>query len=231
MSWWAHDAYQAGGIIALLSRVFWVIFSITLHELGHGWAALWQGDDTPRRFGRMTLNPVVHMGLPSLLVFALCGIAWGAMPVDPSRFRWGRRGRIVVSAAGPAVNLALALGCVLLAVAWLALGPRGSNVYGNLAGFLFTGGWLNFLLAAFNLMPFPPLDGANMLAGLSLRLYQLYHHPNAQLFGMAALLVIFFMTPIGSYMGAACYLAALILVDVPGAMLGSPPIHDLMLNP
>ena len=97
MSWWVHEEFRAGGLVAVLSWAFWVIFSITLHELGHGWAAIRQGDDTPRRFGRMTLNPLVHMGVPSLVMFALIGIAWGAMPVEPSRFRWGRRGRVLAS--------------------------------------------------------------------------------------------------------------------------------------
>lgn len=54
-----------------------VIFSITLHELAHGWAAIWQGDRTPIETGHMTWNPLVHMGWASLLMFAIVGIAWG----------------------------------------------------------------------------------------------------------------------------------------------------------
>ena len=82
MTWWVHQEYRSGGLVAVLSWAFWVIFSITLHELGHGWAAIRQGDDTPRRLGRMTLNPLVHMGVPSLVMFALIGIAWGAIATD-----------------------------------------------------------------------------------------------------------------------------------------------------
>jgi hypothetical protein len=73
--WWVLSAYKFGGAALLVSWIFWVIFSITMHELAHGWAALWQGDDTPRRYHRMTLNPVVHMGPVSLIMFALLGIA------------------------------------------------------------------------------------------------------------------------------------------------------------
>ena len=108
-TWWVHDLYLQGRTVELISWIFWVIFSIVLHELSHGWAALWQGDDTPRRLGHMTANPIVHMGGLSLLVFALIGIAWGVMPTDPSRYRWGRRGRVFVAAAGPAMNVALSL--------------------------------------------------------------------------------------------------------------------------
>ena len=76
--WWVHSLVQDGRIVELISWIFWVILSITLHELAHGWVALWQGDDTPRITGRMTANPVVHMGPMSLLVFAVTG---GAPPV------------------------------------------------------------------------------------------------------------------------------------------------------
>ena len=105
MQWWMHAVYDSGGLAAVLGWVFWVIFSICLHELAHGWAAIWQGDRTPRETGHMTMNPMVHMGGASLIVFALVGIAWGLMPTDPSRYRWGRRGRIAVAAAGPLMNL------------------------------------------------------------------------------------------------------------------------------
>ena len=84
--WWMADLWQQNPML-LCSWVFWVILSICLHELGHGYAAIKCGDDTPRLSGHMTLNPIVHMGVPSLVMFAIVGIAWGMMPVDPSRFR------------------------------------------------------------------------------------------------------------------------------------------------
>ncbi len=69
-----------------------VIFSITFHELAHGWAAMSQGDNTPQQTGHLTLNPVVHMGKESLIFLCLMGIAWGQMPVNPSKFRSGKLG-------------------------------------------------------------------------------------------------------------------------------------------
>ena len=79
-----------------------------LHELAHGWAAIWLGDQTPVRQGRMTGNPLVHMGPWSLLMLAVAGIAWGQMPIDRTRLR-GRHGEAIVAAAGPAMNVLLAL--------------------------------------------------------------------------------------------------------------------------
>lgn len=189
--WWVHNLYEQGRVVELLSWIFWVIFSITMHELAHGWAAIWQGDDTPRRLGRMTPNPLVHMGPYSLIMFAIIGIAWGVMPVDPSRFRWKRRGRIVVSGAGPAMNIALAFIALTLAAVWARYGPPEGNLSENLFTFLMAGGWLNLALAAFNLLPLPPLDGADVLSGLSFKFYQLMHNPQAQVFGMFILLAIF----------------------------------------
>ena len=123
MQWWMHAVYDSGGLAAVLGWVFWVIFSICLHELAHGWAAIWQGDRTPRETGHMTMNPMVHMGGASLIVFALVGIAWGLMPTDPSRYRWGRRGRIAVAAAGPLMNLLIAVVSLLILVGYLHLAP------------------------------------------------------------------------------------------------------------
>ena len=71
MNWWVHDLYASGRIVELVSWIFWVLLSITLHELGHGWMAIREGDRTPIELGRMTMNPLVHMGHFSLLLFAL----------------------------------------------------------------------------------------------------------------------------------------------------------------
>ncbi len=226
-SWWVADLYRSGQVVELISWIFWVIFSITLHELAHGWVALWQGDDTPRRLHRMTANPLVHMGPWSLLFFALVGIAWGVMPTDPSRYRWGRKGRIAVAGAGPAMNIALALISLSLLIAWLGLGPRGSTLYTNLAIFLWSGGWLNLLLAAFNLLPIPPLDGSQILSGLSYRFYRLYQHPNAQIVGMLAVLAVFY-SGIGSFVVGAGQLAALLYVNGLGALVGNPNLFEVI---
>ena len=164
--WWIADYWQSGQTVLLASWIFWVIASICLHELGHGAAAIWEGDDTPRRTGHMTWNPMVHMGTLSIVLFLLVGFAYGLMPVDPRNFRHGRRGDALVAAAGPAVNLIL--GVVLLTSAGLVSGvllnqdspPMWAT---NIQLFLATGGWLNLVLLALNLLPIPILDGGQAL--------------------------------------------------------------------
>lgn len=227
MSWWVHDLYNSGRVVELISWIFWVIGSITLHELAHGWAALSQGDGTPRELGRMTANPLVHMGPTSLLVFAVIGIAWGVMPVNPARFRWGRRGRILVSGAGPAMNIALAFTALTLLLIWLKVGPQGDPIYKNITIFLWTGGWLNVLLAVLNMLPFPPLDGASVLSGLSFRAYQFFNQPQAQTIGLIGLLVIFF-TPIGGFLFSGAAAVCFVFVNGIGGILGNPDVIGVM---
>ena len=195
--WWVHAYYYEGGFSLIAAWAFWVIFSITLHELGHGWAALWQGDQTPRELGHMTWNPTAHMSGWSFAMFAIIGIAWGMMPTQPHRYRWGRRGRIVVAAAGPAVNIILAL----LTLSGLALllhsGPPEGMFQVRLAGFLAVGGMLNIVLALLNLLPVPPLDGAQILSGTWYRFYEWFQNPTIRQYSFYVILAIFFLTPIG----------------------------------
>jgi Zn-dependent protease len=115
----------------------------------------------------MTWNPLVHMGGFSLMAFALIGIAWGAMPVDPSRLR-GRHGAALVALAGPAMNIVLAIVSFAGLVLWLWLGGTvGDPLRTNLVHFFRLGVWLNIVLAVFNLLPVLPLDGGRIAASLS----------------------------------------------------------------
>lgn len=168
--WWVTTLWDAQPMI-LVSWVFWVVFSICLHELGHGWAAIRAGDRTPIDTGHMTWSPLVHMGVPSLVVFGLVGIAWGAMPVSPQRFR-GRHDEAVVAAAGPSMNVGLFVVSVALLVVWSAAAgglwwesvAAPERLYENVQIFFRVGAVLNLLLVALNLIPIPPLDGSRILA-------------------------------------------------------------------
>ncbi|QYU66882.1 site-2 protease family protein [Leptolyngbya sp. 15MV] len=169
MSWWVTEFWERDPVL-LVAIVFWVIWSIVLHELGHGWAALWAGDDTPRSTGHMTLNPLVHMGLPALLLFALLGVTWGSMPVNPSKFRRSIH-EVVVLAAGPAMNLLLFGLCAVAAGFWIAVANGviggahvGEPLKGGVYRFLWMGAQLNVVLCLLNLMPLPVLDGGRMLS-------------------------------------------------------------------
>lgn len=155
-----------------------IIPSVILHEVSHGAAALFFGDDTAKRAGRLTLNPIRHIDpfgtiiLPILLVLSGVGaIAYAKpVPVNVSRLRNSRNSSVVVSLVGPAVNVVLA---VVIGFAFKSLvtgfGPRidAVNGVGPIGPqLLFVAGYVNVLLAVFNLIPLPPLDGSAVLERL-----------------------------------------------------------------
>lgn len=189
MGWWVADFLRDSPTL-LVSWIVWVIASIVLHELAHGWAAIRLGDDTPLRTGHMTWNPLVHMGAMSLIVFGLIGIAWGQMPVDPTRLR-GRYGDALVALAGPAMNLALAALAIVLAALWGGYAQSIPDpLWQNLLIFFKAGAFLNVSLAVFNLLPVPPLDGSRILAGVSPPYRRLMDHPNAPIISMILLIIL-----------------------------------------
>lgn len=140
-----------------------VVFSVCLHELSHAVSAKWQGDDTAQRRGYFTLNPMVHMGTPSLVMLGLIGIAWGLCPVDKSKLRHNYSD-MLVSFAGPFANLCL---MVVFSGIQAVLYAQGVNHPGMLANdgadFLNyvceLGAIVNGYLFLLNMLPVPPLDG------------------------------------------------------------------------
>ena len=134
-----------------------LVFSICLHEYCHAWMAYREGDDSASEY--MTLNPLRQMGFMSLLMMAIIGIAWGAVPVDVSRFR-RRWSRLKVALAGPAANLFLFLLSALVFILTGIIRPSGLNhISGPVLVIVFLLGMYNFTLMVFNLLPVPGLDG------------------------------------------------------------------------
>jgi Zn-dependent protease len=148
--------------LAFVLISFALIFSLTFHEFGHGKMASLIGDDTAKRAGRLTLNPIPHIDPIGLLMVLLIGIGYAKpVPADPSKFntRWGV---LLVAAAGPAMNLLLAI--VVYNV--YAIGLRlGIGLFETpVAEFFFTYlALINLLLMLFNLLPIGPLDGSYIL--------------------------------------------------------------------
>lgn len=162
--WWVADLWSVSPVL-LVSWVFWVLASIILHELAHGWTAIRLGDRTPIETGHMTWNPLVHLGVPSLVLFALLGMAFGSMPVNEHRLR-GRYAPSLVAVAGPVMNVLLAGVLVLALALWTAYGTAPDPLNQNLRLFFFSGAALNVVLALFNLVPVPPLDGSRIAADI-----------------------------------------------------------------
>lgn len=136
-----------------------VIASVMLHELAHGLVALSQGDDTPRVSGHITLNPVRLISWQSLIFLCVAGIAWGQMPVNPTKFRWGRVSSILVFLAGPLANLAIGF----LLIELYKLSSTVAFLPITQPKLLLLAAQINLILFLLNLIPIPPLDGFQVM--------------------------------------------------------------------
>jgi Zn-dependent protease len=153
-----------------------LLFSLTVHEMAHAWTADRLGDPTARLLGRVSLNPIVHADPIGTIVFPLISLISGAVligwakpvPVNLRYLRHPRRDYMLVAAAGPVSNLILAMfAAVLLAILPITPQTLGEpTVSVPLAAILSRLMALNVLLAVFNMIPIPPLDGGNVLAGV-----------------------------------------------------------------
>lgn len=218
-TWWVSEAWSRGPAY-LASWVVWVLLSISLHELAHGWAAIRQGDRTPIESGHMTWNPVVHMGIPSLVMFGLIGVAWGAMPVSPHRFR-SRYGEFLVAAAGPVMNLSLAIIAVVAGGLWLAFGSSVSphdEFFEHMLEFWWLGAGLNIVLLLLNLLPVPPLDGSRMLRDVWPAFDRWLSHERSPIVGLLLLLAVFYFA--GDYLWMIGLGGAAGAIGILGGLLG-----------
>jgi Zn-dependent protease len=191
-----------------------VIIAITLHEAAHGFVARLLGDDTAEKAGRVTLNPLKHIDLfgtiilPAFLLLTKAGFLFGyakPVPVNFAALHHPKRDMIWVAAAGPAMNILLAMTSVVLLEGVFLFGPASPQW---LPAMLWSSVEINLVLAVLNLWPIPPLDGSKIAVGLlpprlALPLWRLSR------FGMIFLLVIFFVAPLAG-------------IDVFGWMIGRP---------
>lgn len=159
----------------ILINVVVLLFSLSLHESAHAWTADRLGDGTARRLGRVTLNPLVHVDPIGTILFPLLGLLSGwalfgwakPVPVNPVNFQHPRRDHLLVAAAGPISNL-LAVAVFLVGLKLLAAaGPLEPHpILSPLRLVCQAGLILNVILAVFNLIPVPPLDGSWIVSGL-----------------------------------------------------------------
>ena len=157
----------------IISRIITLLIAFTLHELSHAVTAVQLGDDTPRRMGRLTLNPLAHLDPIGSLLLIFAGFGWAKpVQINPYNLRTNpHMGMAIVAAAGPISNFIMALIAAIPFRLGL-LSPFGAGSVGLLptpAGFLLDFIEINLLLMLFNLIPIAPLDGSKILAGFAPR--------------------------------------------------------------
>ncbi len=185
-----------------------VLFAVTFHEAAHGWVAWRLGDNTAYSLGRVSFNPLRHIDpfgtvvLPAMLLLLSGGrFMFGfakPVPVNFNRLKRPRRDMVLVAAAGPGINFSMALAAAFLIMPLAAVpGTFGTWLGENLLNMV----WINILLAIFNLLPLPPLDGGRIAVGvlpnaLALPLQRL------ERFGIFIVLALVFVVPwIGAKLG------------------------------
>jgi Zn-dependent protease len=201
---------------------------LTLHEFAHAWTSWKLGDDTAKSLGRVSLNPIVHMEWIGTVILPLLGIyfsmaspmvarfivGWGKpVPVDLSNLSNPRRDDTLIALAGPAMNLVLAFICMGVAKIGVMLKLSGNMEVGHLL--TETGEklvYVNLLLAFFNLLPIPPLDGSHLLWNALRLSYESYFH--AMRYGLLFVLIAINIPGVREFLGRAIRTSTELLMSI-----------------
>lgn len=153
-------------LYSLLLAVPAILIALTFHEFAHGYVAYRLGDPTAKHHGRLTLNPLAHLDPMGTIMIFLIHFGWAKpVPVDPRYLGNPKRDMMWIAAAGPLMNMVLALISGIVIRIFIAVGPSGDTAV-TLFRMIQYSLFINLALAFFNLLPIPPLDGSKILAGL-----------------------------------------------------------------
>lgn len=192
-----------------------LLIGLTLHEFAHGYAAWKLGDPTAKNLGRLTLNPLKHLEFVGALFLLVFGFGWAKpVPVNPMYFKGDRkRGMLWVSLAGPATNFVIA---ILAALIWKFYQPQNEGLAITL-GMIFR---INLVLAVFNFIPIPPLDGSKILAGILPTRYMPFIY-NMERYGFAILILLSLTGVLSMILGPGIRLAGSAIIS----LLGVQPLQ------
>lgn len=206
-------------VIAILSRCFIVFCCMPVHEFSHGWVAYKLGDDTAKRQGRLTLNPLAHLNPIGTIMIFLFGIGYAqAVPVNPRNFKNPKAGMAVTAIAGPVSNLIMGWISVWMYYLCYAVLPVSNLEYCIRYFFMFAA-QVNVMLAVFNLLPIPPLDGSKILAAV-LPTEKYFKYMQYERYIMIALLILLFIGVLDTPIAFLTNIIFRVLEFLPALLLG-----------
>jgi len=208
-----------------------ILFSLTIHEYAHALVAYRLGDDTAKRQGRLSLNPLVHLDLLGTLLLFIVHFGWAKpVPVDPRNFRNPKKDMLLVALAGPVSNILTAIAAAVILKAVFenfAVIPPGSGVdvaARMLVWFIYIG----IVLAVFNMIPVPPLDGSRVLYGL-LPDSLAYRYARFETYGIFILFAFFLFG--GKFLGYFIRVPVVIFIELCNFSPGELEIVVRSINP
>ena len=173
------------------------LFALTFHELAHGYVAWNLGDPTAKNAGRLTMNPLKHIDPLGVIAFIIMKIGWAKpVPVDPRYFKDPQKGMLLVALAGPAANVVTAIASAILVKFLIMVPVIPMFILKPMVGMLVASVWINIMLAVFNCLPIPPLDGSKVLMGI-LPPRMAYSYAKMEPYGFILLLILFYAGIIG----------------------------------
>ncbi len=181
-------------ILMILSRAFVVFLCLPVHEFAHGYAAYKMGDNTAKNLGRLTLNPLAHLNPIGTVMIFLFGIGYAQpVPINPRNFKNFKKGMALTAFAGPLANVAMAFIFGFLYGLFAFISAKTDFAAIDYIGlFFYFAAEINAMLAVFNLLPIPPLDGSRILGVvLKGKAYELYYRYERYIM-IALLLLLFF---------------------------------------